>query len=89
MPHGVLDKKRTDRRGMLRERLRPYLFVIGSLTLLIVVFALLAFAFARYYVEQRDRQRREGSHGMSQDFLLAELPQSATVRASGPVRFCA
>ncbi|MGH9793589.1 MAG: hypothetical protein ACRD5G_02345 [Candidatus Acidiferrales bacterium] len=71
MPHGVLDKERTDRRGLLRERLRPYVFVIGSLALLIVVFALLAFAFARYYVDQRDREQKEGSQRMSEGLLLA------------------
>ncbi|MGH9859658.1 MAG: hypothetical protein ACRD5F_06505 [Candidatus Acidiferrales bacterium] len=72
----MLDRKRTDRRGMVRERLRPYLFVIGSLMLLIVVFALLGFTFARYYVDQRERERKEGSQRIGQNSLLAELPPS-------------
>lgn len=72
---------------MLRERLRPYLFVIGSLTLLIVVFALLAFAFARYYVDQRDRQRREGSQSIGQDLLFVELPQARQLAPAAELVF--
>ena len=52
MPHGVLDKPRSDRRGAWRERMRPILFVVGSLAALIVIFAVLAIAFARYYMEK-------------------------------------
>lgn len=79
MPHGVLDKKRTDRRGLLRERFRPYVFVIGSLALLIVVFALLALAFARYYVNQRDRERRQEGRS-NQEHLYLAFSQTAEGR---------
>lgn len=50
MPHGVLDKPRTNRHGIWRERMRPFFLVIGSLAALIAIFAVLAFAFVRYYV---------------------------------------
>ncbi|MGH9792701.1 MAG: hypothetical protein ACRD5W_15955 [Candidatus Acidiferrales bacterium] len=61
---------------MLHERLRPYLFVVGSLVLLVVVFALLAFAFARYYVNQRDRELRQPGRGAGQDLRPASAPVS-------------
>jgi imidazolonepropionase-like amidohydrolase len=48
-----MDKPRTDRRGIWRERLRPFVFVVGSLGALIVVIGALGFAFGRYYVNER------------------------------------
>jgi len=47
-----MDRPRTDRRGIWRERLRPILFVVGAMLALLVVFAVLAIAFARYYTEK-------------------------------------
>jgi len=55
MPHGVLDKPRSNRSGKWRERLRPVLFVVGSLAGLIVLFVILAFVFANYYVSQQGK----------------------------------
>ena len=52
MPHGVVDKPRTDRRGIWRERMRPFVLVIGSLAALLVIFAVFALVFAHYYVEK-------------------------------------
>lgn len=53
MPDGVMDKPRTDRRGIWRERLRPFVFVVGSLGTLVLVVGALGFAFGRYYVNER------------------------------------